>query len=427
MLEYWYHWIRGHHLIELITLMAGFMLLDGPRYAVARVVVLAVDVGYHAWQTLTGRVMTEFTECPSLSVIVAGYNEGETVYGTLKSLYGSYPWLQLIVVDDGSTDDMRQVAERFAAAHDDVIVLGRPRRGGKSSAMNFALQYARGEIIVCVDADSSLGPNALWEMVQPFRDPRVGVVSASVLPRNPWVNMVTWMQAYEYMHSIVVGREVAARLGVLGIASGAFAAVRREAMDRTGAWDVGPPEDFDLTLRVLRGGYRIAFTRYAQCYTDMPTTWWGLIKQRLRWEQGAVVRNYLRKHAGMFQFWKPNHSFSNALLATEAFVTQFFCPIALFVYTIYMCFTYHHEILNVALTIYIVAALFEALQVLTLAYYSDNWLRDLLICAIFPLMPLYQLLMLGVRFVSNFQELFYRASFKDNYVPQHVRESTWQW
>ncbi|TWU05129.1 Poly-beta-1,6-N-acetyl-D-glucosamine synthase [Symmachiella macrocystis] len=427
MLEQWYHWIRGHHAIELMTLMAGFMLLDGPRYAVARVIVLTIDVTGHAWRTLNGTLRTRFTHCPSLTVIVAGYNEGETIHGTLESLYGSYPRLELVVVDDGSTDNMSGVANKFAETHEDVTVLARPHRGGKSSAMNFGLNYSRGEIIVCVDADSSLGPNALWEIVQPFQDPRVGVVSASILPRNPWDNLVTWMQSYEYMHSIVVGREVARRLGVLAIASGAFAAIRREAMDRSGAWDVGPPEDFDLTLRVLRSGYRIEFTRFAQCFTDMPTTLWSLIKQRLRWEQGAVVRNYMRKHAGMFQFWKKNHSLSNAMVATEAFITQFACPIALFFYSIYLAFTFSNDLLNVSLTIYVLAALFELLQVCTLAYYSDNLRRDSLICAVFPLMPFYQIMMLGVRFVSNLQELFFRASFQDNYVPQHVREATWKW
>lgn len=427
MLEHWYHWIRGHHAIELVTLMAGFVMLDGPRYAVARVVVLTIDVFRHARRALTAGGELQFTHCPSLTVIVAGYNEGETITGTLESLYGTYPRLQIVVVDDGSEDDMYANAQAFAAKHQDIVVFRRGRRGGKSSAMNFALPYSRGEIIVCVDADSSLGENALWEIVQPFEDPNIGVVSASILPRNPWVNLVTWMQAYEYMHSIVVGREVAARLGVLAIASGAFAAVRRKAMDRSGAWDVGPPEDFDLTLRILRSGYGIAFTRYSQCLTDMPTTWWGLIKQRLRWEQGAVVRNYLRKHSAMFQFWKQNHPVSNALIALEALVTQFLCPIALLIYTIYMAYTYHEEMLNVALTIYICAALFELLQVCTLAYYSDNWARDALICVVWPLMPFYQFLQLAVRLVSNFQELFYRASFRDNYVPQHVREATWKW
>ena len=165
-----------------------------------------------------------------------------------------------------------------------------------------------GEIVVCLDADSTLGTNALWEIVQPFQDPDVGVVSASILPRNPWSNIWTWMQSYEYLHTIVVGREVAQRFRVLSIASGAFAAIRREAMKRTGAWDVGPPEDFDLTLRILRSGFKIRFTRHAQCFTEMPTTLVGLIKQRMRWDQGAVVRNFLRKHFDMLQPWKPNGS-----------------------------------------------------------------------------------------------------------------------
>ena len=156
--------------------------------------------------------------------------------------------------------------------------------------MNFCVCHARGEIIVNVDADSSLGEDAIWKIVQPFGDPCVGIVSASILPRNPWVNLATWMQSYEYLHTIVIGRHVSQRLGLLSIASGAYAAIRRTAWEQTGGWDVGPPEDFDLTLRILRGGWKINFVAGSECYTDLPTRWWGLIKQRLRWDQGAVVR-----------------------------------------------------------------------------------------------------------------------------------------
>lgn len=427
MLVDWYYWLSGLRPTEFIGMMAGFLLIDGPRYALSRILVLSYDLVAELWKALTGAPRRKFTYCPSMTVVIAGYNEAKTIGATLESIYGTYPQLDIIVVDDGSEDGMVDVARAFARSKKGITVLRRPRRGGKSSAMNYALGFSEAEFVVCLDADSSLGPNALWEIVQPFEDPRVGIVSASILPRNPWVNFCTWMQSYEYLHTIVVGREVAQRFRTLSIASGAFAAIRRTAMERTGAWDVGPPEDFDLTLRILRCGYKIEFTRFAQCFTEMPTTFVGLIKQRMRWDQGATVRNFIRKHGEMLQPWKPNGLLSNFLIAVEGIVINLCCPLALAVYCI--CLMIHHpnDITNVAITLYAVSALFELLQCVTLMYYSDNIRRDATLCLMWPLMPFYQLLLLVVRLVSNVQELFWRVSYKDNYVPKHVREATWRW
>jgi hypothetical protein len=77
--------------------------------------------------------------------------------------------------------------------------------------------------------------------------------------------------------------------------------------------------------------------------------------------------------------------------------------------------------------LYVMALLFELMQVATLAFYSTNLRRDLATSLVFPLMPVYQLLMMGVRVIANTQELLYRRSFEDNYVPQHVRRATWHW
>ena len=127
------------------------------------------------------------------------------------------------MVDDGSSDGMTQVGHDFARLHENVLVLTK-RRGGKSSAMNFALPFARAEVVIVVDADSHLAPNAIWEIVQPLADPRVGAVSGNVLVRNEFQNLVTRLQGFEYQRSIFMGRMVSDRLNLLGIASGAFLA-----------------------------------------------------------------------------------------------------------------------------------------------------------------------------------------------------------
>jgi poly-beta-1,6-N-acetyl-D-glucosamine synthase len=428
MLNDWMFWLSSQHPEELCKLFGGLLLIDAPRYALSRLLMCLWDVAAVLVRSLCpDPPSNRYTHCPSVCVILAGHNEGSTIEATLASVYGSYPSLQIIVVDDGSLDDMSARARRFAKLHPDVLVLRRPRRGGKSSAMNSALPFTRAEIVMAIDADSELGPSAIWEIVQPFADPRIGIVSATILARNPWVNLITWLQAYEYLHSIFIGRMVSERLGVLGIASGAFAAIRREVLLKVMAWDVGPPEDLDLTLRVRKAGWRIAFAPYAVCITDLPTTWKGLVRQRLRWDQGAVVRNHLRKHIDLGAIWSRNFRWRDFPLMLDNWIFQFACPYFIAAYLVWIAIDPPANFLYVAVSWYLATVVFELVQVVVLFFYSTRALHDLVTCAVFPLMPLYQLLMLGVRVVANTQELVSRKSFRDNYVPEHVRRVTWHW
>jgi cellulose synthase/poly-beta-1,6-N-acetylglucosamine synthase-like glycosyltransferase len=300
MLIDWIHWLSSVPNSQLILILAPVLLLDIPRYALGSVAMWLLEFVRDLFRGVVGRhTDAGHGYCPSVCVIVAGLNEAETVGHTIRSLIGTYPRLEIIVVDDGSTDGMSDVAREAARGfHDVVSVLRKPQRGGKSSALNFALPFTQAEILVCVDSDSHLEPGAIWEIVQPFTDARVGAVSGAVFARNAFDRVVCWLQALEYLRSIFVGRMIAARLDMLGIVSGAFGAFRRSAVCRLKGWDVGPGEDGDLTLRLRKSGYRIAFAPYAQCLTNVPTSWWRLMKQRRRWEW-AVITFECRKHVDL--------------------------------------------------------------------------------------------------------------------------------
>jgi len=423
MLTIWIHWLSSLGPDKLLALFGGLFLLDAPRYTLSKVVMCLWDWGRGLWEGFRGG--GGYTHCPSVCVVLAGYNEADTIEATLNSVWGTYPRLEIIVVDDGSTDDTQAVARRFAQGRPGVLVLGRPQRGGKASAINFALRYSQAEVVVIADTDSHLDRAAIWEVVQPMADPRVGAVSATVLARNPFVNLVTWLQAQEYLHGILVGRLLSARLGILQIASGGFAAFRRSAVDQVGGWDVGPGEDGDITLRVRKAGYEIAFAPYAQCYTNLPTTWWGLFKQRRRWNRGAV-RYKCRKHIDMAYFWSRNFRVSDFTVLLNAWVFQIFLLYGSWVYLI--AYLYAPEDLGwVAFTIYLCYLVFHMVQSLTVLFYSTAPARDALICAALPLVPLYQLFQKVARVVSVTEEIFLRKSFEDNYVPPHVRQATWHW
>ncbi|MEX2026728.1 MAG: glycosyltransferase family 2 protein, partial [Pirellulaceae bacterium] len=337
-----------------------------------------------------------------------------------------YPRMEIIVVDDGSSDGMSEVAHEFACQHVGVLVLRKPHRGGKSSALNFALPFTSAEVVICVDTDSHLGPSAIWEIVQPLADPRVAGVSGTVILRNAFTNLCTWCQALEYLRNIFIGRRTAAQLGVLGIVSGAFGAFRRSALARLGGWDVGPGEDGDLVLRLRKQGFRIAFAPYAQCYTNAPTNFLRLFKQRRRWEW-SVVTFECRKHVDMGSPFASTFSWSNLALLVDRWLFNVILLYAAIVYVPCLAWQRAGEVGYVFLTQYVAYILIELVLVGVILYYSlDRW-RDLKIAFVVPLMPLYALFIKAASAVAVTEELLTRRSFRDNFVPPHVREATWHW
>jgi biofilm PGA synthesis N-glycosyltransferase PgaC len=423
----WIHWLSSLHPDELWLVLGGLLLVDGPRYAISQILMCLWDCARSCIATFRPAPVDETPRyCPTVCVVLAGYNEAKTIDATLHSLWGSYPNLQIIVVNDGSLDVMLDVARNFAASHSGVLVLTRDRRGGKSSALNSALPYTDAEIIVTVDTDSHLAPGALWEIVQPLRDPTVGAVSATVRARNAFTNLVTWLQTYEYLQTIFVGRLLAARLGMLGIVSGAFGAFRREALERVGGWDVGPGEDGDLTLRIRKIGYNIAFAPDAQCYSNVPTTWRQLFNQRRRWDR-TIITFECRKHIDMAYFWQPHFRWSELLLLSERWFFNIVCLYGLWGYLAWLLWGLPEQAPFVLLSLYLCYVCCEIVGSLSVLYYTQTFWRDAATCLIFPLVPLYQVFLKAASVVAVTEELLFRQSFRDNFVPQHVRDATWHW
>ena len=412
---------------ELAWLLLPLLLFDLPRYFLGTLMLWCADVVHVLGDWALGRRDDPaYTYQPSVCVVIAGLNEGPSLRGNLDRLVGSYPDLQIIVVDDGSSDGMTQVGHDFARLHDSVLVLTK-RRGGKSSAMNFALPFARAEVVIVVDADSHLAPNAIWEIVQPLADPRVGAVSGNVLVRNEFQHLVTRLQGLEYQRSIFLGRMISDRLNLLGIASGAFVAIRRTALRHVRGWDVGPGEDEDSTLRLRKVGYQVAFAPYAECWTDAPTTWRALVRQRRRWEW-AVVTFGLRKHIDMVNVLSPAARPENVLLLLERWLFNLFCPIVFWVWLIWWCLVgWPERIPNVCLLYYLLHLAMETANWLILLNYSAHRLRDLRLGIVLPLMPFYQLIQRCVTTWAIVEETFTRRSYRDGFVPEHVREATWHW
>lgn len=427
MLHGWLRWLSSLQATELLWILAPILLLDAPRYALGTLAVWVCDFSEQVVNALFGRESTRrFDHQPRCCAIVAGLNEAASLGQTLSSLAGSYPDLQIVVVDDGSTDGMSEVACQFAKTHPDTTVVRKPSRGGKSSALNAALPFTDAEILVCVDSDSHLGSGAVWEIVQPFVDPNVAAVSGTVLVRKPFVNLLTWIQALEYYRCIFLGRMFTSRLGILGIVSGAFGAYRREAILQVGAWDVGPGEDGDLTLRLRRSGYSVVFAPYAQCFTNPVQRMGPLSKQRRRWEW-AVVTLECRKHIEMANPFRADFRLSNFVMIVDRWVYSILLQYAFLGYMLWYAFHMHANAHYQLALFYVVYLGMEMMQLLILLFYCEERVRILKIGVVFPLMPFYYIWMRFVTLWAITEELLTRRSYKDNFVPEHVRNVTWHW
>lgn len=427
MLTDWIHWLSSIAADQWFWLLCPLVLFDVPRYACAAVAMCLWDLAGDMLRLLrTPDVESRYEYCPSVCVVIPGFNEADTLAPSLQSVWGTYPRLEIIVIDDGSSDGTAAVAEQFAATHGQVVVLRKPRRGGKSSALNYALPFTQAEVIICLDADSHLGPRAIWEIVQPLADPRVGAVSGTVSARNPFANLVTWLQAFEYRRCIFLGRMLAARVDCLGIVSGAFGAFRRSAIARLQGWDVGPGEDGDLVLRLRKAGFKIACAPYAQCFTNVPASCSALIKQRRRWEW-SVVTFECRKHVDLPNLLGPNFRMSNLCVLLERWLFNVVLLYAFWGYLGWLFFCAPDHVGRILWTYYVIYVAFDVLQLVVLCFYSSDRRQDLLMSLVTPLMPIYYALLRGVAVVAVTEELLARRSFRDDFVPVHVRQATWRW
>ena len=229
---------------------------------------------------------TGFT--PSVSVIIAAYNEEKVIVPTVQALLaGDYSNLEVIVVDDGSKDRTYDVARETFAGDPRVRVLTKPN-GGKASALNRGLRFAKGEIMVSLDADTLFAQDTISRLVRHFHDPRVGAVSGNVRVGNIH-NIYTRWQALEYITSQNFDRRGYDLLNCITVVPGAVGALRRSAVVAVGGYTHDTlAEDTDLTWKLRRAEWRIVNDNSAMAYTEAPESLRNLAKQRFRWAYGTL-------------------------------------------------------------------------------------------------------------------------------------------
>ncbi len=255
-------------------------------------------------------------EWPFVSIFVPSYNESATIEAALGALIGlDYPRYEVIVVNDGSTDDTLRRARRLEGRHGGctVRVVDKPN-GGKWSAHNLAFRRSTGELILCIDADSRLCPQALRTMVARMADPNIDGIAGQMRVRNR-NRLLTRLQGLEYLIANGAVRTGQGLFGTVLIVPGPIGMFRRSVLEEV--WlrysdknDSGAPravagpfegdtfaEDFDLSLAILSLGGNIVYEPGAVSFTNAPETPFALVNQRYRWTRGAiqVLRKFTRR------------------------------------------------------------------------------------------------------------------------------------
>ncbi|GAA2649368.1 glycosyltransferase [Streptomyces vastus] len=229
-----------------------------------------------------------------VTILIPAYNEEAGIESTVHSLLAStHPYLQIIVIDDGSTD---QTADLATWINDPRVRVIRQPNAGKAAALNTGLAHAMYDIVVMVDADTVFEPDAIYELIQPLAHPAVGAVSGNTKVGNRRGLLGKW-QHLEYVFGFNLDRRMFEVLECMPTVPGAIGAFRRDALMGVGGVSEDTlAEDTDLTMALWRAGWRVVYQESAVAWTEVPTSLRQLWRQRYRWCFGTMQAMW--KHRG---------------------------------------------------------------------------------------------------------------------------------
>jgi cellulose synthase/poly-beta-1,6-N-acetylglucosamine synthase-like glycosyltransferase/spore germination protein YaaH/peptidoglycan/xylan/chitin deacetylase (PgdA/CDA1 family) len=293
----------GFWLFDFSVISITWIFLVGDLLMTGRLLFIGAAAVYdRLHEKIFGKPAEVASYKPKVAVLIPAYNEEKVIERTVRAVLNSkYPNLRVIVIDDGSRDRTLEVARNaFNAetAAGRVLILGK-RNAGKAEALNYGIEHiGDAELFVGIDADTIIAPDAISRLVPHFINPKVGAIAGNAKVGNR-VNLWTRWQALEYITSQNFERRALDVLGAVSVVPGAIGAWRVSAVREAGGFHTDTvAEDADLTMALLRLGYRVEYEDMALAYTEAPTHANGLMRQRFRWSFGILQAVY--KHRGVF-------------------------------------------------------------------------------------------------------------------------------
>ncbi len=287
---------------------------------------------------------------PRVSVVVPGWNEEVGLIDTVKTILAShYTNIEIIVVNDGSTDDSDRLMREFllgytesskGSAEAPTLRYFYKENGGKGRALNYGIERATGDIIMSIDADCALAQTTVGHFVKCFKDPKVMAAVGNVKIGNT-KTIIGTIQSLEFLFSFYF-KKTECLLNTIYIIGGAAGAFRKEVFEKIGNYNHSNiTEDIDLSVRIQKAGMKIVYASDALVYTEGAVSVSGLIKQRLRWKRGRFQT--FGEHRKMFFSVKKEH---NKVLTWAMFPLAIFGELQLFLELYFVAFLYVYSVLT---------------------------------------------------------------------------------
>jgi len=278
-------------LIEAALILFVPLILEFPRVIVKCTILL-----YEKIAKKESRLPVE--SLPKVSIVVPAHNEGAIIDRTIESLVAlALPEKEILIVDDNSSDDTYLKAKPYAIRGDIILVRKREPYSNKAMALIYGVKFVSGDIIICIDADTILQNESLIRIVEPFGNPEIVAVAGNIRVYNTQ-SLLEKVQAYEYLLAMEMGRAFQSLIQSLLIVPGAFGAFRRKTMESIGGFDTDTiTEDFDLTIKLRKTGFQVAFAQDAIAWTVVPNRLSDWARQRVRWAYGQLQS--IMKHKDM--------------------------------------------------------------------------------------------------------------------------------
>jgi cellulose synthase/poly-beta-1,6-N-acetylglucosamine synthase-like glycosyltransferase len=342
-----------------------------------------------------------------ISLLIPAHNEEAGIRHALDAAINtSYKNKEIIVIDDGSTDNTYNIAQEFAKKGLIKLLHRDQSSGSKAGALNYGTAYATGDIIMCIDADTLIERKSLEEILKYFVDDKVAAVSGNVRIMsgdNGVKNLLTRIQSYEYLITMEMGRRYNAILNSLLIISGAFGAFRKEIFSGIGMYDKDTiTEDFDLTVKVRKTGGKLQFATEAVSWTYCPNNWNSWWRQRIRWSHGQMKT--LLKHRDIM--WTRSYRLVLVMSIYDMWLMDVVFLVLRFVWLPIMILQFTDSLAYLFAFILIIYLASEIFVVMSAAILSPRK-RDVQLVYLAPIMvffyrPLYTVL----RFIAFITEIF---------------------
>jgi len=331
----------------------------------------AIQLCTAPFYSLSGRIRQAKGEIPieaSVSVLIPAWNEEVGILKTLQSVLDTqYKHLEVIVINDGSTDGTHELVTGFMTDYEaknqsntKIKYLSLPN-GGKAKALNRGLTLAEGEFVITVDADSVMEKNAIVNIMKQFTDSEVAAVAGNVIIGNR-KTPIEVMQQLEYLYGFFFKRADSLFNSVY-IIGGAAAAYRKNVLLELGGFDHDIiTEDIEMSTRILAHGYKTRYAADAVIYTEGPATWTGLCNQRLRWKYGRLL-TFIKHRKLFFSCNKKQNVYLTFLLLPVAIYAELALLFEAFLLTIFYGYTiYTNDYLPLAILILFISSII-ALQI----------------------------------------------------------------